>query len=105
MERYNAKATDRPLPYIVIAVDGADESLDFPKSEFFGCMERLLALGGATGFRFVFVSRDAGGTDSTAALIAALKLRSCAVLDLPPDTASATRTAPKITYFKKGYEQ
>ena len=105
LERYNAKATDRPLPYIVIAVDGADESLDFPKSEFFGCMERLLALGGATGFRFVFVSRDAGGTDSTAALIAALKLRSCAVLDLPPDTASATRTAPKITYFKKGYEQ
>ena len=99
LERYNAKATDRPLPYIVIAVDGADESLDFPKSEFFGCMERLLALGGATGFRFVFVSRDVGGTDSTAALIAALKLRSCAVLDLPPYTASVTRTAPKITYF------
>ena len=99
LERYNAKATDRPLPYIVIAVDGADESLDFPKSEFFGCMERLLALGGATGFRFVFVSRDAGGTDSTAALIAALKLRSCAVLDLPPDTASSARTVPKITYF------
>ena len=99
LERYNAKATDRPLPYIVIAVDGADESLDFPKSEFFGCMERVLALGGATGFRFVFVSRDADGTDSTAALIAALKLRSCAVLDLPPDTASSARTVPKITYF------
>ena len=49
LERYNAKATDRPLPYIVIAVEGADESLDFPKSEFFGCMERLLALGGAMG--------------------------------------------------------
>ena len=49
LERYNAKATDRPLPYIVIAVDGADESLDFPKSEFFGCMERVLALGGARG--------------------------------------------------------
>ena len=92
LERYNAKATDRPLPYIVIAVDGADESLDFPKSEFFSCMERLFAFGGATGFRFVFVSRDVGGTDSTAALVAALKLRSCAVLDLPPDTASAART-------------
>jgi hypothetical protein len=92
LERYNAKATDRPLPYIVIAVDGADESLDFPKSEFFSCMERLFAFGAAAGFRFVFVSRDADGTDSTAALVAALKLRSCAVLDLPPDTASAART-------------
>jgi hypothetical protein len=87
------------LPYIVIAVDGVDESLDFPKSAFFDDMERSLALGGAAGFRFVFVSRDASGADSTAALIDALKLRSCAVLDLRPDTASATRTAPKITYF------
>ena len=105
LERYNAKATDRPLPYIVIAVDGVDESLDFPKSAFFGDMERLLALGDAAGFRFVFVSRDAGGADSTAALVAALKLCPCAVLDLLTDTASATRTAPKITYFTKGYEQ
>ena len=105
LERYNAKNADRPLPYIVIAVDGVDESLDFPESAFFGDMERSLALGGAAGFRFVFVSRDASGADSTAALIDALKLRSCAVLDLPPDTASSARTAPKITYFKKGYEQ
>ena len=76
METLNRSADGRHRwPLIVVVVDGADASSSFPESEFYGRMDRLLALGGAAEFRFVFVSRDANGDNALAALIAALRFK------------------------------